>query len=74
MREQGTAFEKKNLMPTVKHGGVMIWGCMAARGVGRLTFIDSTLYHMGYVNILKESLKQRGQDFNLGDGFSRTMI
>ncbi|GFU17207.1 transposable element Tc1 transposase [Trichonephila clavipes] len=41
-RKQGTAFEKENIVPTVKYGGggVMVWGCMAANGVGRLTFID----------------------------------
>ncbi|GFU60915.1 transposable element Tc1 transposase [Trichonephila clavipes] len=40
-RKQGTALEKENLVPTVKYGGggVMVWGCMAANGVGRLTFI-----------------------------------
>lgn len=70
-RKQGTAFDKQNLVPTVKHGGggVMVWGCMAANGVGRLTFIDSTLDHMGYINILKENLKQSAQDLNLGDDF-----
>ncbi|GFX93865.1 transposable element Tcb1 transposase [Trichonephila clavipes] len=41
-QKQGTALEKENLVPAVKHGGggVMVWGCMAANGVGRLTFID----------------------------------
>ncbi|GFY17930.1 transposable element Tc1 transposase [Trichonephila clavipes] len=41
-RKQGTALEKENLVPTVKYGGggVMVWGCMAANGVSRLTFID----------------------------------
>ncbi|GFW50534.1 transposable element Tcb1 transposase [Trichonephila clavipes] len=65
------ALEKENLVPTVKYdgGGVMVWGCMAANGVGRLTFIDSTLNHMGYINILKENLKQGEQDLNLGDDF-----
>ncbi|GFW66363.1 uncharacterized protein TNCV_3433261 [Trichonephila clavipes] len=55
----------------LKHGGggVMVWGCMAANGVGRLTFIDSKLNHMGYINILKENLKQSAQDLNLGDDF-----
>ena len=47
----------------------MIWGCMAASGVDRLTFTDSTLDHMGYVNILDGNLKQSAQDLNLGDGF-----
>ncbi|GFW54741.1 transposable element Tc1 transposase [Trichonephila clavipes] len=70
-RKQGTALEKENLVPTVKHGGggVMIWGCMVANSVCRLTFIDSSLNHMGYINILKENLKQSAQDLNLGDDF-----
>ncbi|GFV59535.1 transposable element Tcb1 transposase [Trichonephila clavipes] len=70
-RKQGTALEKENLVPTVKHGGggVMVWGCMAANGMGRLTFIDSTLNHMGYINIVKENLKQSAQDLNHGDDF-----
>ncbi|GFW24664.1 transposable element Tcb1 transposase [Trichonephila clavipes] len=70
-RKQGTALEKENLVPTVKYGGggVMVWGCMAANGVGRRTFIDSTLNHMGFINILKENLKQGEQDLNLGDDF-----
>ncbi|GFW07857.1 transposable element Tcb2 transposase [Trichonephila clavipes] len=42
---------------------------MTSNGVGRLTFIDSTLNHMGYINILKENLKQSAQDLNLGDDF-----
>ena len=30
---------------TVKHGGgsVMIWGCMSAKGVGEMTFIDGAI-------------------------------
>ncbi|GFW34569.1 transposable element Tc1 transposase [Trichonephila clavipes] len=47
----------------------MVWECMAANGVGRLTFINLTLNHMGYINILKENLKQDEQDLNLGDDF-----
>ncbi|GFX11600.1 transposable element Tc1 transposase [Trichonephila clavipes] len=41
-RKQDTALEKENLVPTVKYGGggVMVWGCMAANGVGCLIFID----------------------------------
>ncbi|KAF7654779.1 hypothetical protein LDENG_00064760 [Lucifuga dentata] len=36
-----TAFQKKNIIPTVKHGGgsVMVWGCFAASGPGRLAVI-----------------------------------
>ena len=59
-RKQGMAFEKKNLVPIVKHGtgGVMIWGCMATNGVGSFTFINSTLDRMGCLNLFKENLKQ----------------
>ncbi|GFU88644.1 transposable element Tcb2 transposase [Trichonephila clavipes] len=65
------ALEKENLVPTVKHdgGGAMVWGCMAANGVGLLTFMDSTLNHIGCINIFKENLKQGAQDLNLGDDF-----
>ena len=58
-RKQGTASKKQNLVPTVKYGGggLISLGCMAASGVDWLTFIDSTLDHMGYLNTLKENLK-----------------
>ncbi|GFY23372.1 transposable element Tc1 transposase [Trichonephila clavipes] len=67
-QKQGTALEKKSLVPTVTQGGgdVMVWGCMGANGVGRLNFIDSTLNH---INILKENLKQSAQDLYPGDDF-----
>ncbi len=40
-----TAFYKKNIIPTVKHGGgsVIVWGCFAASGHGRLAVIDGTM-------------------------------
>ena len=47
----------------------MIWGCMVVSGVGRLTFADSTLDHIGYLSILKENLKQIALDLNFGDEF-----
>ena len=59
-------------MPTVKHGGggVIIWGCMATSGVSQLTFINSTLDPLGYLNTLKENLKHSAQNLNHGDDFS----
>ena len=59
-RKQSTAFEKQYFMPTVKYcgGGVMSLGSMIASGVGRLTFIDSTVDHMGYLKILKYILSK----------------
>ncbi len=53
-----TAFHKKNIIPTVKYGGgsVMIWGCFAASGSGRLAIIDGTMHFALYQKILKENM------------------
>ncbi len=53
-----TAFHKKNIIPTVKHGGgnVMVWGCFAASGPGRFAIIDGTMNSAVYQKILKENI------------------
>ncbi len=57
-----TAFHKKNIIPTVKHGRgtVMVWGCFAASGPGRLNdgtkIIDGTMNSELYQKILKENV------------------
>ncbi len=40
-RKSNTAFQKKNIIPTVKYGGgsVMVWGCFAASGPERLAVV-----------------------------------
>lgn len=70
-RKSGTAFNKENLVPTVKHGGggIMVWGCMAGNGVGNLVFIDSIMDQFKYLNILKENLKQSAQKLDLEEDF-----
>ncbi len=54
-----TAFHKKNIIPTVKHGGgsVMVWGCFAASGPGRLAIIDGTMNSALYQKTLKENVR-----------------
>lgn len=70
-RKPGTALEKQNLVGTVKHGGggIMVWGCMAAAGVGKLSFIESTMDRWGYLNILKQNLKQSAENLGLSSTF-----
>ncbi len=45
LRKTSTAFHKKNIIQTVKHGGgsVMVGGCFAASGPGRLAIIIGTI-------------------------------
>lgn len=70
-RKPNTALQKQNLLPTIKHGGggVMVWGCMAASGVGELVFIDGTMDKMVFLNILKENLHKSADKLDLAGNF-----
>ncbi len=58
-RPKNTRYEEKNIVPTVKYGGsVMVWGCMARNGVGKLVFIDGIMDRLSYVRILTENLAE----------------
>ena len=67
-RTKNTEFAEKNLCKTVKHGGgsVMVWGCMAASGVGNLVFIENTMNKEGYLNILKDNIAPSVEKLGLG--------
>uniref|UniRef100_A0A3Q3J790 Tc1-like transposase DDE domain-containing protein n=1 Tax=Monopterus albus TaxID=43700 RepID=A0A3Q3J790_MONAL len=58
-RKPNIAFQEKNLIPTVKHGGgsVMVWGCFAAAGPGQLTIIESTMNSTVYQKVLEEHVR-----------------
>ncbi len=62
-----TAFHKKNIIPTVKHGGgsVMVWCCFAASGPGRLVIINGTMNSAIYQKILKENVRPSVCDLKL---------
>lgn len=66
-RKPNTELEKINLAATVKHGdgGVIVWGCMSAAGVGELVFIDGIMDKIIYMNILKENIKKSAEKLNL---------
>ncbi|GFT57740.1 transposable element Tc1 transposase [Trichonephila clavipes] len=65
-RKPNSSHHPKYTIPTVKHGGgsVMVWGCMATSGLGKLVFIDGIMHKMAYLNILQNNLKESAD--NLG--------
>ncbi len=64
-----TAFYKKNIIPTVKHGGgggsVMVRCCFAASGHGRLAIIYETMNSVLYQKILKDNVRPSVCDLKL---------
>ncbi|KAK3537707.1 hypothetical protein QTP70_017821 [Hemibagrus guttatus] len=65
--KSNTAFQKKNIIPTVKYGGgsVMVWGCFADSGPGRLAVINGTMNSAVYQKILKENVRPSVCDLKL---------
>ena len=57
-RRVGEAFLARNVKKAVAHGGgsLMVWGCITAKGVGRLHRINGNLNAPKYCAILEESL------------------
>uniref|UniRef100_A0A9J7YNC4 Transposase Tc1-like domain-containing protein n=1 Tax=Cyprinus carpio carpio TaxID=630221 RepID=A0A9J7YNC4_CYPCA len=65
--KSNTAFQKKNIIPTVKYGGgsVMVWDCFAASGPGRLAVMNGTMNSAVYQKILKENVRPSVCDLKL---------
>lgn len=50
MAEKKTAFQEKNLLPTVQFGGgsIMLWGFVASKGTGILVRVEGRMYFTQY--------------------------
>lgn len=70
-RKTGDAFNPKHTIKTVKHGGggLMVWGCMSAAGVGNLVFIENIMDQHVYLDILKNNLKENATKLGMPADF-----
>lgn len=62
--QPNTSRHPKNTIPTVKHGGgsIMLWGCFAALGTGKLVRIEGKKDGAKYRDILKQNRLQSACD------------
>lgn len=70
-RRPNQQLQSQNLTPTVKHGGggVCVWGCMSATGVGNLVFVEGNMDWRQYMDILKQNLHASAEKLNLRESF-----
>uniref|UniRef100_A0AAY5KG10 Transposase Tc1-like domain-containing protein n=1 Tax=Esox lucius TaxID=8010 RepID=A0AAY5KG10_ESOLU len=68
-RKRNAAYDPKNTIPTVKHGGGnMFWGCFSAKGTGQL-HIKGTMNGAMYCQILGENLLPSARTLKMGRGW-----
>ncbi|KAK3571312.1 hypothetical protein QTP86_005948 [Hemibagrus guttatus] len=73
-RKKREAFNPKNTIPTVKHGGgnLMFWGCFSASGPGNLITVNGTMKKEQYIKILNNNnnnnnnIRQSSEKLGLG--------
>ena len=50
-------------------GHVMVWGCMAANGVGNLAFIEGTMKAVDYVKVLRDNLSSSASKLGIRETY-----
>ncbi|KAJ7320069.1 hypothetical protein JRQ81_019580, partial [Phrynocephalus forsythii] len=67
-RKKNDAYEPKNTIPIIKHGGghIMLWACFSAKGTGHLHRIKGMMDGAMYRQILAERLLPSSQ--GIGNG------
>ena len=67
-RKKNEAFVEKNTLPTVKHGGgsVLLWGCFASSGTGRLQRVEGKMDSIMYQEILEKNVVSSVRELKLG--------
>uniref|UniRef100_A0A8C5MKH6 Transposase n=1 Tax=Leptobrachium leishanense TaxID=445787 RepID=A0A8C5MKH6_9ANUR len=67
-RRKKKAYEEKNTLPTVKHGGgsIMLWGCFASAGTGNLQRVQGTMNSLQYQEILDDNVMQSVTNLRFG--------
>ena len=72
LNDKHHVWRKHGTIPTVKHGGdsIMLLGCFAAAGTGRLVRIEGKMKRAKKREILGKNLLQSTQDLRLGQRFT----
>ncbi|GFY22347.1 hypothetical protein TNCV_398831 [Trichonephila clavipes] len=47
-----------------------VWGCIGSFCVGNLEFVESTMYKIGYLNLLKQNIREYAEKLAVSDDFS----
>ncbi|CAJ0940981.1 unnamed protein product [Ranitomeya imitator] len=67
-REVNKAYDERNTIPTVKHGGglVMFWGYVSYKGTGNLFKVEGKMNAARYQQVLEANLHSSAQKLRMG--------